>query len=235
MKTLGIVPARAGSKRLPKKNTLPLCGRPLIEWVLDAALEARAQGSLDHLVVSSDDPAVLALATARDPALPLRRPAELASDTAPALDYVRHALQRLEAAGAGPFDAVVILQPTSPLTLASDVAATLARLEESGAESAVSVVQLDHAIHPVKLKTLEGDRLLPWWEEERGRMAAHELPELYVRNCAVYATRRQVIEGGALLGADCRAHVMPRERSIDINDQVDLYLAERLLQARLDA
>lgn len=232
MRTLGIIPARRGSRRLPRKNVQLLGGRPLVAWVIEAARGARA---LDRLVVSSDDAEVLALARDVDPALPLARPAELATDTAPALAYVRHALDVLEAAGEAPFDAVAIVQPTSPLTEPGDIDQTVSLLRESGAESAVTVVQLEHALQPAKLKVLQGDRLLPYLEEEDGRMAAHELPALYVRNGAVYATRRATIDAGQLLGRDCRAHVMPRGRSVDINDEMDLLFARFLLERRMEA
>jgi CMP-N-acetylneuraminic acid synthetase len=226
LKTLGIIPARKGSKRLARKNVRPLGGKPLVIWTIEAARAARR---LDRLVVSSDDPEVLALAAKVDPRLPLERPAELADDRSPAIDYVRHALGVLEAAGEGPFEAVAILQPSSPLTLSADIDATIELLDSSGADSAVSVMRLDHAAHPLKMKVLEGDRLLPYIEEERGRMAAHELSDVYVRNCSVYATRRRAIDRGQVIGDDCRGYVMPRERSLDINDEFDLLLAEFLL------
>ncbi|NLH72429.1 MAG: acylneuraminate cytidylyltransferase family protein [Verrucomicrobia bacterium] len=227
MRTLGIIPARAGSKRLPRKNVLPLGGKPMVCWVIEAARKAQ---SLDRLVVSSDDPEVLALAAGYDPGIVLERPAELATDTSPAIEYVKHALVSLERRGEEPFSVVVILQPSSPLTQPDDINATVQLLLRTGADTAVSVVRLDHAIHPVKLKIMEGDRLLPYLEEERGRLAAHELPVLYVRNCAVYATRRYVIESGQIIGADCRGYVMPRERSIDINDELDYRFAEFLVE-----
>ena len=115
------------------------------------------------------------------------------------------------------------------MTTAEDIDGTIELLESSGAESAVSVMKLDHATHPLKMKTLQGDRLLPYLEEERGRMAAHELPEIYVRNCSVYATRRTAIDRGQVIGQDCRGYVMPRERSLDINEELDLEFAEFLL------
>ncbi len=227
MPTLGIIPARAGSKRLPRKNVLPLAGKPLVCWVIEAARGAR---SLNRLVVSSDDQEVLTLARGYAENLPLHRPTELAQDTSPAIDYVRHALVELEAAGEGPFDTVVILQPSSPLTRPEDIDAAVDLLEQSGADTAVSVVKLDHAIHPLKLKVMQDDRLLPYLEEEHGRMAAHELPTLYVRNCAVYATRRHVIDSGQIIGPDCRGYVMPRERSLDINDELDYRFARFMVQ-----
>ena len=229
LRALGIIPARGGSKRLPGKNVRLLGGKPLVAWAIEAARGARG---LSSLVVSSDDRAVLDIARRYDPRLALPRPAEISADQSPAIDYVRHALKELEGQGQGPFDAIVIVQPSSPFTLSADIDATLDLLAASGADSAVSVMQLDHATHPMKMKTLRGDRLLPFLEEERGRMAAHELPEIYVRNCSVYATRRASIERGQILGDDCRGYVMPRERSLDINEELDLLFAEFLLSRK---
>jgi CMP-N,N'-diacetyllegionaminic acid synthase len=226
MNTLGIIPARAGSKRLPRKNVLPLAGKPLVAWVIEAARKAT---SLDRLVVSSDDPEVLKIAAAYDPTLPLMRPVELATDTSPAIGYVKHALDVVETNQEGLFDTIVILQPSSPLTQPEDIDSTVELLHRTGADTAVSVVKLDHAIHPMKLKVLQGDRLVPFYEDEKGRMAAHDLPTLHVRNCAVYATRRHVVESGQVIGDDCRGYVMPRERSIDINDAMDFAFAEYLV------
>ncbi len=217
-RVLGIVPARAGSKRLPRKNVRILAGKPLVAHAIEAA---QAATRITRLVVSSDDEEVLAIAQNYDPASPLRRPAELATDSALAIDFVRHALQMLERAGEPAYEAVAIVQPSSPLTWASDIDGTIALLESSTADSAVTVMELDHAIHPAKLKTMDGNRLLPYLEEEAGRMAAHQLPKLYVRNCSVYAIRRATIEQGEIIGTESLGYVMPRERSIDINDELD--------------
>ena len=230
MRVLGIIPARGGSKRLPRKNVQPLGGKPLVAWSIEAARQSKL---ISRLVVSSDDDEVLAIAEQYDSRLAVRRPVEISQDKSPAIEYMRHALATLEKAGEGPFDVVVILQPTSPFTTADDIDATISLLEESGADTAVSVMLVDHAIHPIKLKVLEGDRLLPFLEEERGRMASHELPSLYVRNCSVYAIRRATIEQGETIGPDCRGYIMPRERSIDINDPLDLEFAEFLLARRV--
>lgn len=228
MKSLAIVPARAGSKRLPKKNLLNLGGKPLVAWAIEAALAAKR---IDLTVVSTDDPGVLAVARGCPGAVAIERPAALAHDESPAIDYVRHVLAVLAAEGEVP-EIVTIIQPSSPLTLPADIDATVALLEETGADSAVSVMRLDHAVHPVKLKRLDRatHRLDPYWEDESGRFAAEQLPELYVRNCAVYVTRRTVVERDRILGDDCRGYVMPRERSVDINEWVDYQFARFLWQ-----
>jgi len=227
MRILGIIPARGGSKRVVEKNLRLLAGKPLVAWAIEAACQA---DRIDRLVVSSDDERILEIARGYDPRLPLRRPADLATDTAPAIDYVRHAIEELERASQTVFDAVVIVQPSSPFTLPVDIDATIDLLDSSGADTAVSVVEVEHALHPAKFKVLNGDRLAPYFEEERGRMAANELPRVYVRNCSVYATRRGTIERGQIIGDDCRGYLMPRERSLDINDEQDLAFAEWLFE-----
>ena len=194
----------------------------MVCWAIEAALESRR---ITRLVVSSDDEKVLALANEYDPKLSLWRPSELATDTSPAIDYVNHAMRSLADAGEGEFDIIAIIQPSSPLTLPADIDGTIDLLIDSGADTAVSIVKLDHAVHPFKLKTMEADRLCSYLEEEHGRMAAHDLPNLYVRNGSVYVTRRNLIENGQIIGADCRGYVMPRERSIDINDMLDYRFA----------
>jgi CMP-N-acetylneuraminic acid synthetase len=230
MKILGIVAARKGSKRVVGKNVRPLGGKPMCQWVIETATKVKG---LDRLVVSSDDERVLEIARSFGEHLVLQRPAELAQDKSPAVDYVFHALKVLEAKGEGPFDAVCIMPAASPFALPSDVEATIDLFTRTGAETAVSVVEIEHAVHPFKMKVLEGDRLLPYVEEERGRMAAHELPKIYVRNCAVYVSKRSVFfEYKQIVGTDMRGYVMPADRSMDINSEMDFAFAEFLLSRR---
>ncbi len=223
---LGIVPARGGSKRLPKKNLTIFDNKPLVSRAIETALAAER---LDRVVVSSDDEDILRIARDYDPDIALERPAEISHDTSLAIEYVQHALRVLEGQGEAPFDAVCLIQPSSPLTRPSDVDATIELLQRSDVDSAVSVSKLDQEFHPLKLKVLDGDRLLPYIEEERGRMAAHEIPAIYTRNGSVYVTRREAIDEGKVIGDQCLGHVMPRELSIDINDEIDLAFAEFML------
>ena len=229
MRILGIVPARGGSKRIPRKNLRLIGGKPLVAWAIETSLGTRV---LDRVVVSSDDPEILRVAWSYGRDLPLTRPEELSGDRSPAVDYVRHAMETVERIERTRYDVAAIIQATSPLTQPVDIDATIALLQDSPADTAVSVMKLDHALQPAKLKRMVGNRLIAYLEEEHGRIADHELPTLYVRNGAVYASRRAVIDTGRILGDDCRGYVMPRERSIDINEEVDLLFAEFLL-ARL--
>ena len=107
----------------------------------------------------------------------------------------------------------------------------LKRPEAISTDSAVTVVKLDHMVHPVKMKLLgEQNRLLPFLEEEGNRMTADELPAIYVRNCSVYATRMDTIKSNLIIGQDCRGYLMPPERSVDINEMIDFEFAEFLLK-----
>ncbi len=230
MKVLAVIPARAGSKRVPGKNLRKLGGKELVARSIETCLGARR---VTKVLVSSDSDEALAIGARYPGVIALRRPDELSTDTSPAIDYVRHALGTLPA---GAFDAVAIVQPSSPLTVSADLDATLELLEQSPeADSAVSVMPVDHALHPVKFKRLEGTRLLAYLEEERGRMMAHELPPLYVRNCSVYAAWLRTIERGTIIGDDSRGYVMPRERSVDINDELDWQWARFLFEQAAEA
>lgn len=229
MKTLGLIPVRGGSKRCPRKNARLLNGKSPTGRVLEAALGARL---LARVVVSSEDRELLQIARSYGPTIAQIRPAELAADTSLVIRTVRHVLNELESAGESPFEAVAILQASSPFTTSADIDAVVDLLERSGADSAVGVSPVDFTFHPAKLKLLEGDRLRPFLMDEQGRMAAHELPPVYARNGSVYASRRRVIEQDRVLGDDCRGYVMPRERSVDINDELDWEFAEFLARRR---
>jgi CMP-N,N'-diacetyllegionaminic acid synthase len=223
VRTLGVIPARAGSRRAPGKNLARLFGKTLVRRSLEVALAA---GCFEVVALSSDDDAILAEAEGLDVA-PVRRPAELATDEALVADVVLHALAALENPER-PFEAVAIVQCTSPFTAPEDVGGTVSLLERTGAESAVSVVRLEAAQHPLKLKLLEGDRLLPYLEDDR-LAPSRELPPLWVRNGSVYAFRRDVVDR-RLLAEDVRGYEMPPERSFDIDTPRDLAFAEFLVE-----
>ena len=199
-KILGIIPARGGSKRLPGKNTRLLGGKPLIARTIDSALASK---KLDRVAVSSDSEDVLAFAKDHDNEnlFFLKRPEEISRDDSPAIEYVNHVREFFKGNGEE-FDVVVILQPSSPFTSPEDIDGTISLLLDSGADSAVSVVKLAHDINPLKMKIMDGDKLLPYLEEEKGRMEEGKLPEIYVRNCSVYASKKRVIDAGRIIGDD---------------------------------
>jgi CMP-N,N'-diacetyllegionaminic acid synthase len=226
VRILGLVPARGGSTRLPRKNLARLEGRTLVRRALDAALGA---GALDEIVLSSDDPEILAEAEPLPGVTALARPEALATPEARAYHVVLHALAALEGAGSPRFDAVAIVQASSPFTLPEDVAATVELLDRTGAGSAVSVVRADYAAHPHKLLLMEGERLRPFIAGADGLRPEEALPALWLRNGSVYVSRRDTLESGRLLSEDVRGHAMPAERSLDVNTPLDLAWAEFLL------
>lgn len=217
MRVLALVPARGGSRRVERKNLAVLEGRTLVRRALETALAA---GCFATVALSSEDPEILAEADGLE-VEQIERPPELATDTARSLDVVLHALDMLP----GAYDAVAIVQATSPFTAPEDLAGTVEMLERTGAGSVVSVSRVEAALHPLKLKRMQGDRLLPWLEDDR-MTPSHELPELWVRNGSVYLTRTAVLRAGEIVDPeDQRGYVMPPERSFDIDTPRDLALA----------
>lgn len=221
MRVLGLVPARGGSRRVPRKNLAVLGGRTLVRRALETTAAA---GCFAAVAISSEDEEILAEAKGLD-VVAVRRPPELAGDEARSLDAVLHALDVV----AGDFDAVGIVQCTSPFTTPADLAGAVAMLEHTGAGSVVSVSRVDAAIHPLKLKVMNGDRLEPWLADDR-MAPSHELPELWARNGSVYLTRVEALRRGEIVDEnDQRGYVMPAERAHDIDTPTDLAFAEFLI------
>jgi len=226
LSVLGIIPARAGSRGLPGKNIAPVCGQPLIVYSLDAA---RGASRLARTVVSTDGEDIAAVCRAHGGDVPFIRPADLARDETPTLPVLIHVLDRLE----GSYDAVMVLQPTSPLRLSKDIDEAIRMLEEdTEADSVISVVEVGDA-HPARMKRMKDGVLedLPFSEEFEGQRR-QDLPQLYLRNGAIYLTRTRVLrEQLSLKGNRCLAYVMPRERSVNIDDALDLIFAQALIAA----
>lgn len=222
---LGIVPARAGSKGLPGKNMLDLGGRPLLQHTLEAATGSTR---LDRILVTSDDEAALVLS--EELGVPsVRRPAELATDDAPVLGAVLHAVDSI---GAG-VENVVLLQPTSPLRDARDVDAAVDAFESSGRATLVSVDPVSQ--HPCEVvRVVEGRlvRAVEWPEGATGRQA---LPEFFYVNGAIYIARVDRLRAtGAFQDEDSAVYVMEPSHSVDVDDAFDLDVARGLLDGVRD-
>jgi CMP-N-acetylneuraminic acid synthetase len=228
MQTLGVIPARGGSKGVPGKNLRMLAGRPLLAYTADAALGSRR---LSRVVLSTDDEAIAAAGRALGLEVPFMRPADLALDSTPMLPVLQHAAGSMTTAAFVP-QAVVLLQPTSPLRRAEHIDAALELLESSGADSVVSVVEVPHQFSPASVMTLTDGRLKPFGDGPT-ITRRQDKPRVYARNGpAVLATRTAVLAGGSLYGDDCRPLVMDARTSIDIDDAHDFDYAEYLLRRR---
>lgn len=228
MRALAVIPARGGSERVPRKNLALLEGRSLVR----RALETAVASSFTSVALSSDDDGILAEAQGLDVVL-VRRPSSLGTATTRTYDVVQHALGVLEAAGR--FDAVAVIQATSPFTTPGDLAGALELLEQTGAASVVSVSRLESGRHPLKLKRLDAEcKLTPYLAEDE-LTPSHELPPLWVRNGSIYLSRRVVLDDGRLIDeSDVRGYEMPAERSFDIDTPRDLAFARFLLQGGAD-
>jgi CMP-N-acetylneuraminic acid synthetase len=229
MRVLGVIPARGGSKGIPRKNLHLLGGKPLVAWTIEAA---RGSG-LTRTVLTTDDPEIAEVGRRFGADVPFLRPAELATDRANAIPVVQHALQAVEARDPGPpFDAVMMLQPTAPLRTAADIDAALALLEDTGADSVISVTDVGGHL-PQRMKYLEAGRLVdPLFNEAYENQPRQELRPMVIKNGAIYLVRRETLLAGSFKGRDCRGYLMPPERSANIDTLSDLRYAEWLIGAR---
>ncbi|UPT76185.1 MAG: acylneuraminate cytidylyltransferase family protein [Elusimicrobiota bacterium] len=182
--------------------------------------------------MSTDDAEIAETAKRLGGDVPFMRPAGLATDAALSLPVLQHALAWAEEAD-GPYDAVLMLQPTSPLRTSADIDAAIELLERTKCESVVGVVDVG-GWHPARMKRIVGDGRLenldgPGEEDMRPRQA---LPPVYIRNGAIYLSRKDVISSGRMVGNDCRAYVMPEGRSINVDGPADLAAAGYWLDVR---
>lgn len=222
LRIVGLVPARGGSKGIPRKNLAMVCGKPLLRWTIDAA---NACASLTDVVVSTDDDEIAA--AAQDVEV-VRRPSELAGDDTPMRDVVLHALDEL-----GPCDVVVLLQPTSPLRRSTDIDEVVGLLLETGSDAVVTVTSVPHRFAPESLLELVDGRVVPL-ASAPSATRRQDKPTLYARNgpAVLAVTADAVRRHPSLYEGDCRAHVMAPRDSVDIDDSFDLELAELLLRNR---
>ena len=208
-------------------------GRPLIAWTLDLARAAVDAGLVRRAIVSTDDPEIAAVARAEGADVPFMRPADLADDRARMAPVLRHAVLELEKADRIRYDWVLLLQPTSPLRTLDDLRGALRLAEAGGCDSVISVVRV-FDVHPVLMKKIEDDRLVPFCvPEPEGTRRQDYDPPAYMRNGAIYLTRRDVlVERGSIWGDVIRPYVMPEERSVSIDTELHLRLLDLVLRER---
>ncbi|HZB23545.1 MAG TPA: acylneuraminate cytidylyltransferase family protein [Gaiellaceae bacterium] len=215
MDVLGLIPARGGSKGIPRKNLAPVAGKPLVAWTVEAARAAR---ELTRVVVSTDDDEIAAAAGVEV----LRRPEAIAADDTPMFEVIRHAADELRP------DVVVLLQPTSPLRRAGHVDEAVRLLLDTGADSVVSVVEVPHRYGPESLMDVVEGRLVAR-SDVRTRQGKERV---YARNGpAILAVRADRL-GDDLYAGDCRPYVMDERDSLDVDTPFELELADLLLRAR---
>jgi len=232
VKVLGVITARGGSKGIPGKNLKLLAGRPLIVYTVDAARQA---GVLDRLIVSTDDAAIAETARTLGCEVPFMRPADLALDSTPHLPVMVHAVAWLRDHEHYACDAVMILQPTSPLRSADDIRAAIQLLETSGADSVVGVSRTPLHYHPLRALRVDDQGVATLFTNgepvRRRHVRRQDLPAAFAINEAVYLFRTPVLfaDEPSLYGDRTAAYVMPPERGIAIDDLDDWMEVERHL------
>lgn len=222
---LAIIPARGDSKRLPGKNIKLLAGKPMISYAINAA---HASKYIDRVVVSTDDATIARVAEEAGADVPFMRPAELASDTAQSIDVLLHAVHTLEEKGQEHYEVIVLIQPTSPLLLPSDIDEAIETLARTNASSCVSMCAISE--RPEWMYTLQDGQARPFLEFDQSSKRSQDLPSLYRINGCVYVMRRDTLltKRRIVDSSNLCATLMPRERSVDIDEPIDFELAEHL-------
>tara|TARA_Y100000739_G_C20613388_1_gene470161 strand:+ start:2249 stop:2947 length:699 start_codon:yes stop_codon:yes gene_type:complete len=225
MKILGIIPARAGSQGVKNKNIREFANSNLTEIAINHALGSKL---IDKIILSTDSEKISRVAKKYSNVTTLNRPKEISKNDSPAISYMQHSLKYCHENKFYP-DLVTIIQPTSPIRCSDDIDSSIKLLKSNiDADSSVSIVELPHMIHPYKFKTLKNKLLHPFSIDEKNNTSKHQLPKIYIRNCAVYVFKTINILNGITLGDKSLGYLMPPETAVDINSIMDFHFAEFL-------
>lgn len=227
LRVLAVVPARGGSKSVVRKNIATMAGKPLIAYTIE---EAKKVSEICDLVVSTDDEEIAAVSQSLGALVPFIRPAHLAADDSQSAPVIEHCLRFMESMRKCTYDAVLMLQPTTPLRKSDHIERAIKMLETNDCESVVSVVSVA-GYHPFRMKRFVDNRLLNFIEQGFEDMRPRQLlPPVYIRNGAIYLTRRNVIiDRGWLVGEPCVGFEMEAHESVNIDTRDDLLFAEFIL------
>lgn len=227
MNFLGVIPARGDSKGIPRKNLAPLAGKPLLSYTCEAATSSK---HINRTLLSTDNEEIAAAGKTFGIEVPFLRPKNLAQDDTPIVDVLQDLLKTLHDADGYAPDAVVLLQPTSPLRTGKHIDAAIELFTASGADTVVSIMEVPHHFSPKCLMVLKGDRVHPLADGPM-ILRRQDKQKIYARNGpAIFITKASLIKRGILYGDDIRPFVMDHESSVDIDDATDLRFAEFLLQ-----
>lgn len=218
---LAIIPARGGSKRLPRKNVLDLAGKPLVAWSIEAGLNSKY---IDKVIVTSDDDEMLRISEKFGVGL-IKRPEELANDTATTFDAIKHTIENLER-----YEFIVLLQPTSPLRNEKHINEAIELLHVKNADAIISVCKVEHS--PLWCNTLPEDRSMSYFiQDEIKSKRSQDLGEYYRLNGAIYICRTEKLlsEKTFFIKDNIYAYEMDGKSSIDIDEELDLRFAKLLI------
>lgn len=225
---LGLIPARGGSKGIKNKNIVKLAGKPLIAYTIEAARES---GLFNALILSTDSPDIAKAALESGLPCGALRPAHLSTDEAKTSDVLRHELEQYEAEHNHKVDTLILLQPTTPLRTIADIQNAYKAYLASGQKSLISCYDAQ-AVHPSIMYKKQGDKLMPYMGDG-ALMRRQEMPDVYVRNGALYIVDRDYfLETGRAVSETPALYEMPRERSVNIDVEDDIALAEFYLERK---
>lgn len=219
---LAIIPARGGSKGIPRKNIRDLAGKPLIAWTIE---EAKKSKYIDRTIISSDDDEIMEFAKKWGGDVPFKRPAELARDESPGIDAILHAIEQFPQ-----YAYIMMLQATSPFRKVEDIDGCLEHFIKSNSQACVSVVEAEQ--NPYWMYFLdEENKMMPILETKENLYQRQKLPKVYLLNGAVYvATREFVLENKTFVTKETVGYEMVREHSIDIDNEDDFQYVEKILK-----
>ena len=228
-KYLGVIPARIGSKGIPKKNIKLLNGKPLIAYTIEAALQAINDGVLDRCVVSTDSEEIAEISREYGADVPFLRPDYLGGDTIKSVDVILHALSFLEERGES-YDAVITLQPTSPLRRGDDLEEGIRMYDDNDRDSLIAVYEDIKANGFNYYRMGEGHIGLAEHKEHNTGIRRQEMKPMYVRNGALYISSIDLLkERKLIIGDTPLLYVMPKERSTDVDSMLDFEYIEFLM------
>ena len=228
--TVAVIPARAGSKGITRKNTRVVAGKPLIAWTIEAAIASRF---VDRIVISTDDPQIAEIAIRFGAERPFERPTHLALDDSPLIDTIRHATRWLERHGSKRPTHIVTLPPISPLISPADIEGAVQLAVKSKAPAVVSVHPLeDHPYHARRMS--KAGVLESFMRVDLDSLRRQEYPAAYSINGAIYVNRcESIVQDRTLLPIGTQGFIVPPSRSLAVRGLWDMHLAEVILRERL--
>lgn len=222
---LAIIPARGGSKGIPNKNIIDLCGKPLIAYSILAAQKSRY---IDDIIVSTDSEKIRDISLEYGASVPFLRPAHLASDTSKTIDCMIYTIQELNKQGQL-YDYVVLLQPTQPLRKEGVIDEAIAQLLESPEESLVSVTTVTE--HPILMRTITKEGTLKSLLPMSSTVRRQDFPAVYRVNGSIYINRiNEHFNESTSLNDNVLPYIMDEQYSVDIDSLADLRKAEAFLE-----
>jgi CMP-N-acetylneuraminic acid synthetase len=234
MKILAIIPARGGSKGIPRKNIIDINGKPLIAYTIEATKKAKL---IDKNIVSTDDKEIAQVSKNYGANIPFLRPEKASTDSAQAIDVIKHALDWFNKNENYSPDAVLYLQPTSPLRTNKHIDEAIKKfVSNPEADSLVSVVKPSHNFHPIKIMKQVGNYLEPYLQNEGlKKLDRHNMPTLYGRNGpAILISKVNILNNNDLYGRKILPFEMDEISSHDIDEPFDLELAEFFIKKSSD-